>query len=66
MDCAGELGLNNGSLNYEGEAKVLKKQGFFTNLFAKIAHEAKEESGRLVFPIRVSGTMLKPKFDVTK
>jgi uncharacterized protein YhdP len=67
VQCAGELGLNGGgTLDYQGVARILKKQGFFTNLFAKMAHEAKEENGRLTFPIRVSGTMLKPQFAVTE
>jgi len=65
LDCDGVLGLSSGTLDYQGKVKVLKKQGFFTNLFAKVAHEAKEENGRLVFPIRVTGTMLNPKFAVT-
>ncbi|HEV2112635.1 MAG TPA: AsmA family protein [Terriglobales bacterium] len=67
VECAGELGLTGGgTLDYLGEAKILKKQGFLTNLVAKMAHEAKEENGRLIFPIRVSGTMLNPQFVVTE
>ena len=66
VECAGALGLSGGTLHYLGVARVLKKQGFFTNLVAKIAHEAKEENGRLVFPIKVSGTMPDPKFSVVE
>ena len=67
VECAGALGLSSGgTLDYQGVAKVVKKQGFFTNLVAKIAHEAKEENGKLVFPIKVSGTMVDPKFSVVE
>jgi len=65
LQCAGDLGLSRaGSLNYQGVAKVEKKQGFFTNIFARTMHEAKEENGKLVFPIRINGTMVNPKFSV--
>ncbi len=66
VQCAGDLGVSNGgTLDYQGVARVLKKQGFFTNIFATVLHEAKEENGKLVFPIRVSGTMLTPKISIT-
>jgi hypothetical protein len=66
VECAGNLGLSRGgTLDYQGVARVLKKQGFFTNIFAKVMHEAKEENGKLLFPIQVSGTMVSPKFSVT-
>jgi hypothetical protein len=67
LQCAGGLGLTgSGTLDYQGVAKVLKKQGFFTNIFARTMHEAKEENGKLIFPIRINGTMVKPKFSVTE
>jgi len=65
VQCAGDLGLSDGgTLDYHGVAKVLKQQGFFTNVFARMLHGAKEENGKLVFPIRVSGKMLSPKFSI--
>ena len=65
VQCAGSLGLTRGSLDYKGIAKALKTQGFFTNVFARVLHEAKEENGKLSFPVQVSGTMVSPKFSVT-
>jgi uncharacterized protein YhdP len=65
VECTGMLGLlNGGTLDYQGVAKVMKRQGFFTNTFAKLLHDAKEENGRLLFPIRVKGTMLSPEFSM--
>jgi hypothetical protein len=65
VECAGMLGLTNGgTLDYQGVAKVMKKQGFFTDTFAKLLHDAKEENGKLLFPIRVKGTMLSPEFSM--
>ena len=62
IQCAGILGLSQGGvLDYQGVAKVMKKQGFLTDTFAKLLHDAKEENGRLIFPIRVKGTMENPK-----
>lgn len=65
LQCAGDLGLSGaGILDYQGVAKVMKKQGFFTNIFARTMHDAKEENGKLVFPVRINGTMVNPKFSV--
>jgi uncharacterized protein involved in outer membrane biogenesis len=65
LQCAGGLGLSgSGILDYQGVAKVMKKQGFFTNIFARTMHDAKEENGKLVFPIQINGTMVNPKFSV--
>jgi uncharacterized protein involved in outer membrane biogenesis len=62
LECTGDLGLRGTStLDYQGEVRVLKKQGFFTNVFAKLLHEAREENGKLVFPIRITGTIVDPK-----
>lgn len=62
IQCGGILGLSQGGvLDYQGVAKVMKKQGFLTDTFAKLLHDAKEENGRLIFPIRVKGTMEKPE-----
>jgi hypothetical protein len=67
VECAGGLGVTPGStMDFQGVAKVLKKQGFFINLFAKVAHEAKEKDGKLLFPFRITGTMEKPKFEMTE
>lgn len=65
LDCAGYLDLDKAeALEYHGTAKVLKKQGLLTNLFAEVFHEARNENGKLVFPLRVTGTLTTPKFSV--
>lgn len=65
LDCGGHLDLDKtGNLEYRGVAKVLKKQGFVTNIFAELFHEARDENGKLVFPLRVTGTLDNPKFSV--
>lgn len=62
IQCGGILGLSQGGmLDYQGVAKVMKKQGFLTDTFAKLLHDAKEENGKLIFPIRVKGTMENPQ-----
>lgn len=62
FECSGYLKLNGSNrLNYKGLAKVLKKQGFFTNTFAKLFHEAREHNGKLVFPLQITGTLADPK-----
>lgn len=63
LQCAGHLDLNGtGELAYHGVAKVLKKQGFVTNVFAELFHEARDKNGKLVFPLRITGTITNPKF----
>jgi hypothetical protein len=63
IQCAGSLGFGgDGILDYQGVARILKKQGFFTNIFGKVWYGAKEENGKLVFPIRIRGTLIRPKF----
>jgi|SRR5271157_99310 len=62
--CSGSLGLTGGGgLNYKGVAMVIKKQGFFTNMFSRI-EGAKLENGKLAFPIQIEGTLESPKFSV--
>jgi len=50
-----------GSLDYQGVAEILAKQGFFTNTVAKLSG-AKSKNGKLSFPFRVSGTIENPSF----
>ena len=52
------------SLDYQGVAEILAKQGFFTNTMAKLSG-ATLKNGKLSFPFRVSGTIENPKFSVT-
>ena len=64
LECSGSLGVEGGGgLDYQGVAKVLNGQGFFTNTMARMSG-AKLENGRLSFPFRIAGTLDNPKFSV--
>ena len=54
-----------GTLDYQGVAQIVTKQGLFTNLFARMSG-ASLKNGELSFPFQVSGTMDKPTFSVRK
>jgi uncharacterized protein involved in outer membrane biogenesis len=53
------------SLHYQGVAHLVNKQGFFTNLVARLSG-ASLKNGRLSFPFKVSGTMDNPTFSLQK
>jgi len=62
--CSGSLDVTGaGSLDYQGVAEILSKQGFFTNTMARL-YGATSNNGKLSFPFRVSGTIDNPKFSV--
>jgi autotransporter translocation and assembly factor TamB len=64
--CSGSLNVTGaGSLDYQGVAEILTKQGFFTNTLAKLSG-ATSNHGKLSFPFRVSGTIDNPKFSVAR
>lgn len=65
VEGGGSLDLANNGLNYTGAATIEKKQGFFTNIFARVFKDAEEKNGRLRFPIRLTGTLGVPEFSVT-
>ena len=54
-----------GSLDYQGVAQIVSKQGFFTNLVARMSG-ASLKNGKLSFPFKVSGTMDNPTFSLQK
>ncbi|MEO6965942.1 MAG: AsmA family protein [Acidobacteriaceae bacterium] len=64
VDGSGSMSVAGGPLDYRGAATILKKQGFFTDTFARWFKGAKEKTGRLTFPIRLTGTLADPKFSV--
>lgn len=66
VEGGGTLDEINGGLNYRGAATIEKKQGFFTNIFARMFKEAHEKQGKLTFPIQLTGTLSNPKFSVTE
>lgn len=57
---AGHVNDASGRLDYHGAVTIDKKQGVFTNLYAKWFKGAHEKNGRLSFPIRLTGTLSKP------
>ncbi len=52
-------------LDYRGVAEILAKQGFFTNIMARLSG-ATLKNGRLSFPFRVGGTIQNPIFSKGK
>jgi hypothetical protein len=62
VDGAGSISVSGSDeLNYQGVAAITTKQGFLTNMFARI-EGAKLEDGKLSFPFRIGGTIDNPKF----
>lgn len=62
--CSGSVGVTGGgALDYQGLANILTKQGFFTNIAARMSG-ARLVNGKLSFPIRIAGTLQAPKFSV--
>ncbi len=64
VQCWGSFGVTGGGgLDYQGVAKILTTQGFFTNILARMSG-ADLRKDKLSFPIRIGGTMQSPKFSV--
>jgi hypothetical protein len=61
---SGSVDELNSRLDYKGNATVQTKQGFFVSTFARIFKGADSKHGRLIFPIRVTGTLNNPKCSV--
>jgi hypothetical protein len=62
LDGSGSVSLSGSdALNYQGVAEIVSKQGFVTNLFARLAGGTLKD-GKLSFPFRIEGTMENPKF----
>ena len=63
LSCAGYLDLDaTARLEYRGTARVLKKQGVVTNIFAEVFREGRNDNGKLAFPLQITGTLSNPKF----
>jgi hypothetical protein len=62
LDGSGSVSLSGSdALNYQGVAEIVSKQGFVTNLFARLAGGTLK-NGKLSFPFRIEGTIENPKF----
>jgi uncharacterized protein involved in outer membrane biogenesis len=53
------------NLDYRGVAQIASKQGFFTNLVARMSGASRKD-GKLSFPFKVSGTVDNPTFSLQK
>lgn len=63
---SGNTSVLDGAVDYRGVATVLKKQGFFTSLFARMFKQAHEKNGRLTFFLRITGTLAHPSGSVVE
>jgi uncharacterized protein involved in outer membrane biogenesis len=62
VDGSGSVSISGSDeLNYKGVAEIMSKQGFVTNLFARMAGGTLKD-GKLSFPFHVGGTIDKPVF----
>jgi len=62
VDGSGSVSVSGSDeLNYTGVAAITTKQGFLTNMFARL-EGAKLVDGKLSFPFRIDGTIDSPKF----
>jgi uncharacterized protein involved in outer membrane biogenesis len=62
VDGSGSVSLSGSDeLNYRGVAQIVSKQGFMTNLFARLAGGTLRD-GKLSFPFHIGGTIDNPVF----
>jgi uncharacterized protein involved in outer membrane biogenesis len=62
IDGSGSVSVSGSDeLNYHGVAQIVSKQGFVTNLFARLAGGTLKD-GKLSFPFHVGGTIDNPAF----
>ncbi len=62
LDGSGSVSLTGSDeLNYRGVAEINSRQGFLTNLFARLAG-GKLKNGKLSFPFHIAGTIDNPIF----
>ena len=62
VDGSGSVSINGSdALSYRGVAAIVSKQGFVTNLFARLAGGTLKD-GKLSFPFHVGGTIDNPVF----
>jgi uncharacterized protein involved in outer membrane biogenesis len=62
LDGSGSLSLSGSDeLNYQGIAEITSRQGFVTNLFARLAGGTLKD-GKLSFPFHIGGTIDNPVF----
>ena len=66
LDGSGSVGLSgSGDLDYQGVAQIVSRQGFVTNLLARLAGGTLKD-GKLSFPFHIGGTIDNPVFSKGK
>lgn len=66
VDGSGSVSVSGSdNLECEGVAQITSKQGFFTNLLARLSG-ASLKNGKLSFPFKISGTVDNPTFSLQK
>jgi len=66
IDGSGSISITGSDeLDYHGVAEIVSKQGFMTNLFARLAGGTLKD-GKLSFPFRIGGTIDNPVFSKGK
>jgi AsmA-like C-terminal region len=66
IDGSGSVSISGSDeLNYHGVAEIVSKQGFVTNLFARLAGGTLKD-GKLSFPFHIGGTIDNPVFSKGK
>jgi uncharacterized protein involved in outer membrane biogenesis len=66
VDGSGSVSVSGSDeLNYQGVAEIVAKQGFITNIVARLSG-ATSKNGKLSFPFRVGGTIESPTFSKGK
>lgn len=63
VDGSGSVSLSGSDeLDYQGVAQITSKQGFVTNMLARLAAGATLKDGKLSFPFHIGGTIDNPVF----
>ena len=61
VDGSGSVDEVSSRLDYKGNATIQTRQGFFVSTFARMFKGADSQHGRLVFPLRITGTLNHPQ-----
>jgi uncharacterized protein involved in outer membrane biogenesis len=65
LNGGGRFNESHDGLDYRAIATIEKRQGFFMDLFARMFKDAEVKDGRLVFPMKITGTLNHPQVVIT-
>lgn len=65
LNGAGNFNELQDGMDYHATATIEKRQGFFMNLFARMFKDAEVKNGRMVFPLKITGTLNHPQVAIT-